>query len=746
MSRAGRIARRTFLVGSVAIAGGVAFGVWKARRPVANPLRPGEGEVTLNPYVLIDGSGVTVIAPRAEMGQGVQSTLAALVAEEMDLDWEAVRVLHGPPARAYFNGALLGPGIPVNADRGVLHDVHQAAADLVPRALGLQITAGSTSLIDAFDKMRHAGAAARATLLAVAARRTGQDPGRLRTEDGAVVTPEGLRLPYEELAEEAAGVEPPREPRLKSPAEWRLLGRALPRLDMVAKVTGTETYGADLRLPGMLHATVKMSPRLGAKMRSIDMAEALQVPGVEKIVEFDDGFGVIARDTWTAMRAADLVRAEWDRAPYPATTGDIFERIALAFDSRPNSRLRNDGDAPARLTSAAPGAVFEAEYRLPYLAHSTMEPMSATALLRDGHLEIWAGNQIPISFRDAVGRAVGLRGADVTLHTLPMGGGFGRRAEVDFGILAARLAAAVPGRPVSMTWTREEDMTHDFYRPGVMARARAVVGPDGPEAIVMRVAGPSVSRQGARRLTGFAPPGPDHMLVEGAHDQPYRIPDFLVTGHIADVAVPVGYWRSVGHSHNCFFHECLMDELAHQSGLDPLEMRLRLIDDPTARGVLEAVAEMSGWGGEKRPGTGLGLAFSRSFGAYMAQVVELSETGAGLRVTRGWAAVDVGLAIDPGTVEAQVVSGMIYGLSAAVMGEITFADGMVEQRNFPDYDALRMDNTPRIAVRILETAPHLGGIGEPGTPPSMPAVANALFDLTGERVRELPLNRRFTFA
>ena len=746
MSRAGRIARRTFLVGSVAIAGGVAFGVWQARQPVANPLRPAEGEVTLNPYVLIDASGVTVIAPRAEMGQGVHSTLAALVAEEMDLDWGAVRVLHGPPARAYFNGALLGPGVPVNAERGVLHDARQAAIDLVPRALGLQLTGGSTSLVDAFDKMRRAGAAARETLMAAAAARAGVDVARLRTERGAVVTPEGLRLRYEDLAEDAAAIEPPRMPRLKPPSDWRLLGRSLPRTDMLSKVTGTAQFAGDVRLPDMLHATVRLSPRLGAAMRSIDMAEALTVPGVERIVEFEDGFGVIARDTWTAMRAADLVRAEWDRAPYPPETDAIFERIALAFDSRPNSRLRNDGDAPARLTSAPPGRVFEAEYRVPYLAHSTMEPMSATAVLRDNHLEMWAGNQIPIAFRDAAARAIGLSPGDVTLHTTIMGGGFGRRAEVDVAVQAARLAAAVPGRPVCMTWTREEDMTHDFYRPGAIARARAVVGPDGPEAVVLRIAAPSVARQGARRLMGFAPPGPDHMLVEGAHDQPYRIPDFLVSGHIADVAVPVGYWRSVGYSHNGFFHECFMDEIAREAGLDPVEMRLRLIDDAPSRGVIEAVAEMSGWGEDRPASTGRGFAFTRSFGAPMAQVVELSETGAGLRITRAWAAVDVGLAIDPGNVEAQVISGMIYGLSAAVMGEITFADGMVEQQNFPDYDALRMDNTPQIAVRILETVPELAGIGEPGTPPSMPALANALYDLTGERVRELPLNRRFAFA
>lgn len=744
MLRAGKITRRTLLVGSLAIAGGAAFGIWKIRQPVENPLDPGAG-ATLNPYVLIDAEGVTVIAPRAEMGQGVETTLAALVAEEMDLAWEDVRVLHGPAAAAYYNGALMGMGLPV-AEYAMRDWQHALAGRMggLAKLMGLQITGGSTSTIDAFDRMRLAGASAREALKEAAAERLGLAPVQMVTEAGHVVAPDGTRLPYSALAEAAAMRPAPQVP-VRHASEWNLLGRALPRTDMVAKATGTARFGVDTRLPGMRFATVRMCPRLGGTMLRHDAAAARAMPGVERVLDLGDGIAVVARNTWTAIRAAEAVEIEWGPAPYPETTEGIFAEIARALDGRRNSRMRNDGNAPRALDSAA--QVIEAEYRVPFLAHATMEPMNATALYTGERLELWAGSQTPLLNAEKAGAAVGLPAAAVTIHTTYLGGGFGRRLESDYSVLAARVAREMPGTPVLVTWSREEDMRHDFYRPGAIARMRGAVANGRADAFEAKIAAPSVTRQAGGRMLGLAAPGPDKGHVEGVFDQPYAIPNYRVEGYLADLAVPVGFWRSVGNSFGGFFHECFIDELAHAAGRDPLEFRLEHVrgEHAPSAAVLETVAEMSGWTGTTPEGTGRGVALTHSFGTPVAEVIELVDEQGILRVSRAWIACNPGTVLDPGIVRAQMESGLIYGLSAAIMGEITFADGEVNQWNFPDYDALRIHNTPQIEVRILQSNPHMGGAGEPATPPSMPALANALFDLTGERVRELPLHRRFRF-
>ncbi|PWE34332.1 isoquinoline 1-oxidoreductase [Maritimibacter sp. 55A14] len=741
MSKLGKITRRGFLVTAAAVAGGVAFMVWQDRKPVANPLAPEGDAVALNPWLVIDAEGVTIVTPRAEMGQGTQTTLAAMVAEELDLDWQDIRIMHGPASKSYYNGAILAAGLPFRdyARSGWKESVADAT-DVLGKLMGLQVTGGSTAMIDGFEKMRHAGAAARIVLTEAAARRLDLPASDLRTEAGHVVAPDGTRLAYTDLAADAAGIEPPRAPALRPAAEWRYLGRDMPRLDMEAKATGTAEFGIDVRLPDMVFATVRMTPHLGGGMKGFDATAARAMPGVIEVIDLGTGIAVVASNTWLAFQAAEAVEIDWGPAPYPASTAEQFDVIATALDEAPNSTLRGDGDV-----EAAPGTLVEAEYRAPWLAHATMEPMNATARMQDGRLEIWCGNQAPVITAEKCAAAVGLERAAVTVHTTFLGGGFGRRGETDFSTYAARIAAAMPGRPVKVTWTREEDMRHDFYRPAGVARFRGKVEGGTATALAGAIAAPSVTRQAGYRMAGIAAPGPDKSHVDGAFDQPYAIPNYRIDGHLADLDVPIGFWRSVGFSLNGFFHESFIDELAHAAGRDPLEFRLELIRPehaPSAK-VLEAVREMSGWTGNTPAGVGRGVAFCYSFGTAVAQVVEVRDSPDGIRIANAWIACDPGLALDPRNIRAQMTSGLIYGLSAAAYGEITFTGGRVDQGNFPDYEALRMHTAPAVEVRVLENNARMGGVGEPGTPPSMPALANALFDLTGTRARELPLSRSF---
>ncbi|NOE34701.1 MULTISPECIES: xanthine dehydrogenase family protein molybdopterin-binding subunit [unclassified Ruegeria] len=742
MGKVVKILRRTFLIGSAAIVGGVAFGAYYVTRPAANPLKPGEGQAALNPFVLIDQNGVTLFAPRAEMGQGVKTTWTALIAEELDVDLDQITVLHGPAAAAYYNSALVGEGLP-NKGYDISNFQHNLgeALGVLGKTLSLQVTGGSTSMKDGFERMRQAGASARETLKRAAADRLGVDPLELQTASGHVIAPNGDKIAYSELAEDAAGLEPVEVP-LRDPSEWRYLGRTQPRLDMVGKVTGTAEFGVDVRLPGMKFAAVRMNPKLGGAMNGFDDGAAQSMPGVEKIVDLGTGVAVIANNTWLANQAVEAIDVDWGDAPYPPETDGIFAKIAEAFDDAPNSTMRDDGDV-----SVTPEGATEitAEYQVPYLAHATMEPMNATALYTGNALELWCGNQAPTLIQFRVANTANLDTDAVQIHTTYLGGGFGRRGELDFGEIATKVAMAMPGTPVQTTWSREEDMRHDYYRPGAIARMRGAVHDGKAVMIDGKVSSQSPTQQAVERYTGFPGGGPDKVLVEGFFNQPYAVPNYRMSGHIADLAVPVGFWRSVGNSHNGFFHETFMDEMAHAAGRDPLEFRLELMKSEHApsAGCLEAVKEMSGWTGKTPDGVGRGVAFTYSFGTPVAQVIEVVDEDGTIRINKAWIACDMGLALDPDNVKAQMFGGMIYGLSAACYGEITFADGEAEQFNFPDYDAIRMHTAPQVEVRVLETNRHMGGAGEPGTPPSMPALGNALFDLTGERARSLPLINQF---
>lgn len=744
MGRLKTITRRSLLIGSAAIAGGVVIGYWRYKTPYENPLLTEleAGETALTPYVKIDQNGITVIAPRAEMGQGVHTTLAALVAEELDVTLEQVRVEHGPASKAYFNGAAFEEGIPYPAtDAGRLAENLRAFTQVPAKFLGMQITGGSSSTPDAYLKMRKAGAAARSALVAAAAEKWETSTDKLSTGAGFVYAGDGQRIAYTELAPLAANVELPDDPPLKDRADWKLLGRSLPRVDMIAKCTGNAEYSIDVRLPDMRYATVRMNPGLGGKLNSYDASAAKAMRGVERIIEVDGGVAVVASNSWYAFRAANAIQFDWGEAPYPATTAEHFAAAERAFGGNPDSRLRDDGDVGAALQD---GADVETEYRVPYLAHATMEPLNAVAWFRDGRLDIWAGNQNPTQATKDSAALADIDAENVHVHTTLMGGGFGRRQETDFILSAVRVAKAMPGIPIKMTWSREEDMSHDAYRPLAIARLRARVAAGRPTAMELSLSSPSPIESQLSRI-GLAIPGPDISIVQAAWDQPYAIDHYRVSGYRPRVMIPLTSWRSVGASQNGFFHESAIDEIAHAAGADPLQMRLDLMTHEPSRRVLEAVAELSNWGSSLPAGVGRGVAFVLSFGVPVAEVIEVVDTPSGIKILNAFAAVDVGIALDPRNIEAQVHSGLNFGLAAAMLGEITIDKGRVQQRNFNSYDSIRMSQAPPVKVRILENGEKIRGIGEPATPPAAPALANAIFAATGRRIRELPLRKHINF-
>ncbi|MEL7450272.1 MAG: molybdopterin cofactor-binding domain-containing protein [Pseudomonadota bacterium] len=725
--------RRMFLLGSAAVAGGVAIGFhdrWLERVPREINLAP--GQTALTPYVIIDAQGITIITPRAEMGQGIHTTLAALVAEELDVSLELVRVAHGAASELYTNS--------------VLHGTRRFEGWTNPLA-ATQGTGGQTSTRDAFVKMRKAGAAARSVLVQAAARQWGVNAESLTTRDGAVFDMAGQRLDYMELAAAAAAIEPPADPPLKPPAEWKLLGQSQARVDMPGKCTGTAQYAIDVPLDGMLFATVKRNPHRGGRMLGYDATRAEQMPGVERVVPMEDGVIVVATNTWYAFKAADTITFDWEPAAYPPTSDGHRQRVDGEFEREPYFTARDRGDVEAAIANATS---LEGTYRVPYLAHATMEPLNATAHLRDGQLDIWAGNQNPTKARLIGATLAGLDKDAVNVHTTYMGGGFGRRFELDDVQAAVLAAVAVPGKPVRVTYSREEDFAQDRFRPMASAKFRAAVADGKPVALDLKVSAPSlfVSSK-ARQVVGNEHgrlPEEDRSIVMGARSQKYGFDNLRVTAYRPEDMLPVGWWRSVGESQNCFFYESIMDELAHAAGADPLEMRLGLLDHEPSRQVLASVAEMSNWGGAVPEGRSRGLAYALASGQATAQVIEISRGDDGIRLHRAWVAVDVGVALDPRNIEAQVQGAMVFGLSAAIYGEVTIADGIVQQSNFDSYRLLRLSQVPPIEVRVHESGERIKGVGEAGTPAAAPALGNAIFAATGQRVRELPFSKTLDFA
>lgn len=749
MASLASITRRSFLVGAGALAAGLAVGAFVYKRDPANPLLRdlAEGDVVLNPFVRINAHGITLITPRADLGQGAYSVQAALIAEELDLAWGEFQVEPGPPSAAYYNGALLGEGFPIAATSDtLLARVGRGAGDVMGKLLDVQVTGGSTTVPDAFDKLRVAGAVARQMLLAAAAQQTGVPLAQLKTADSHVLLPDGKRIAYTALAAAAGKLSPPRDVALKPASQWRLLGKPIQRLDIVAKSTGTALYGIDLRMPGMVYATVRANPRLGGGVKRFDAKKAEAAKGVLKVVPISGGVGVIANNTWRAFQAANLLEIEWGPAPYPPSTEAMFQEVAASFiPARQDSRQKDDGDVVAALAAADRKSVLQAEYRVPYLAHAPLEPMNAVVLFKDGRLDIWTATQVP---RFAVIGAAAVSGLDaehIHLHVQICGGSFGRRLEDDYVRQAVELAKLHQGVPIKMTWSREEDMTHDFPRPLAIARARGAVATGQVHAYDLEIAAPSVngSQMGRQNVPT---PGPDMAIVAGAWDQPFAIPHYRVTGYRVPPMVPVSSWRSVGASGNGFLHECFLDELILAAGADPLAGRVRLCAHEPSKRVLQAAGELAGWGTPLPKGRGRGLAFTLSFGVPVCEVVEVTATPEGIRIDKVFVVAEVGQVLDPVNLEAQMTGGVIWGLSHAVHAELTYADGAPQQTNFHSYPAMRMVQAPHIVAKALQTTGKIKGIGEPCVPPAAPALANAIFAATGQRIRELPLHKHVQFV
>ncbi|MCO5161633.1 MAG: molybdopterin-dependent oxidoreductase [Mesorhizobium sp.] len=758
MASIGKIARRTFLIGAASIAGGVAVGYYYYQRPYPNPLEGelAEGEVTFNPYLKIGSDNtITVIAPRAEMGQGISTTLAAFVAEELDVTLDRVEVEHGPPSYAYYNAAMLEEGGGFNFwDESFTAETVRGLMGVAGKMLGLQATGGSTAARDGFDRMRQAGAAARIMLIEAAAARLGVSARELSTDNGTIVhKPSNRSVTYGEVALDASKLAPPSKVALRESADWKLLGKPQKRVDMLAKVTGAPIFGIDVRQPDMLFGTVRMSPVFGAKPVRADTSAAAKMPGVVKIVpiesSYGSGFGVIAENTWAAFKAAEAIDVEWGKPDYPLSDDEIMGRIVEAARTGEASAMRDDGDVDVAFADAPQERVIEAEYTVPYLSHAPMEPMNCTARLKDGVLDVWAPNQMPVLVRWFCSDIAGVPGDRTNVHTTSMGGAFGRRGELDYALYATILAKETNGRPVQVTWTREEDMRRGPFRPASAGKFRARIGKDGlPVAVDMRIAAQNMMASlMSRTFTSLPAGGSDPAITDGARNQPYTIPHYRVSGIQVPLPIPVTFWRSVGNSINGFFHECFMDEIAEAGGIDPVEMRRKLMADyPAALAVVNKVAQMSNWGEALPEGKAKGFAFTLSFGSWCGQVVQIADTPAGIRLEKMWIAVDVGTALDPGIIEAQMTSGAIYGLSAAMGQAITFEDGRVAQSNFHDFDAMRIFQAPEFEVAILENFHRMGGVGEVGVPPAAPALANALAALKGKRFRSLPLSKDVAFA
>ncbi|MEX0308860.1 MAG: molybdopterin cofactor-binding domain-containing protein [Tateyamaria sp.] len=745
MSRIGKIARRSFLVGSAAVVGGVAFGYYAYKRPPANPLLNdlSEGEAALTPYVKIDSTGITLITPRADSGQGAYHVQAALIAEELDVELDQISVDPGMPDPAYYNTALSAEAAPFpSTDDGFAANSTRGIMDAMMKFMGMQITGGSTTVPDGFEKLRLAGAVARETLKAAAAQQTGATLADLKTEKGAVILPGGGTVPYTELAATAATLEPVNDVTLRDPSTWRLVGKEMERIDIIAKSTGTQMYGIDFERDGMVQASVRTSPRRGA-MNGFDDTAARGMRGVIDVVQITDGVAVVADNTWRAIQAVNAIDVDWGPAAYPAEQHAHWNALSDSFsDDQQDSRFRDDGDVDAALDGAE---VIAAEYRAPYLAHAPLEPISAVVEVTDDRADVWTGTQIPRFVQTNVAKLTGLDADQVFVHVLMMGGSFGHRLEDRVVREATEIAMQMKGTPVKLTYSREEDTIQNDTRQIAMARGRGSVKGGQVDAYDLGIAMPSVIASQMGRQ-GLPTPGPDLQIVAGAWEQPMQIPNYRVTGYRAPELAPISSWRSVGASTNGFFHDVFLDELIHAAGADPMEERLRLCWHDPSRKTLEAVAEMSNWGGPLGPNKGRGVSFCMSFGVPTAEVVEVRNDGGAIRIDKVWVAAEVGRVIDPVNFENMVQGGVVWALGHAMNSEITYADGMAEQRNYYDFEGMRLSQAPEVFVRGLENGDTVRGIGEPMVPPAAAALSNAIFAATGQRIREMPMNRHIDFA
>jgi isoquinoline 1-oxidoreductase subunit beta len=756
------VRRRTLLLGAAGAAGTLVVG-WGALPPRSRLGRralwtPAPGEVALNGWIKIAPDGAVVLAmPRSEMGQGVHTALPMLAAEELDVPLASVRIEQAGGDAIYGNVAMLVASLPFHP----LDDAHENGFNgakagrwivgKLARELGINATGGSSSVADAWEVVRLAAATARASLVGAASLQWRLPVSELSVQDGVVSHPSGRSATYGELARFAAAT-PPGHVRMKPREQWKLIGQAAPRLDVPPKVDGRAGFGMDVRLPGMKYAVVRMCPMLGGSPGRVDAAAALAMPGVERLVMLPSyagstaGFAVVGRSYWHARQAVQAVQVEWRQRPEGSLDSRRIEQeLEAAVSRRKGFTFHSAGDVAQAEADAA--GLLEAWYSAPYLAHATLEPMNCTAQVGGGKVELWAPTQVPQMCRTAAARVADVPIEDVTVHVTLLGGGFGRRLEVDYVAQAVRVAMDCAGAPVQLIWPREEDTMHDFYRPMHVAHLKAAISQDGKlSSLRITSAGDAITPRWIERtmpaLHGLVDL-PDKTTAEGLFDLPYGVPHQRMAHSATRKGVPVGFWRSVGHSHNAFFSEGFMDELAMELGRDAVELRRELLSRaPRHRAVLDLAAEKSGWGGKVPAGRARGVALHESFGSIVAQVAEVSLDAGQPKVHRVTCAIDCGTVVNPGIVAQQMESAVVFALTAALHGRIDIHQGVVQQGNFPSHPMVRMASAPRVETWIVPSQREPGGVGEPGVPPLAPAVANALCALTGQRIRTLPLLRR----
>ena len=707
--------RRHFLKTTVAISGGL---MGSGLIVGCSSMGMGSGSKALPPSAFAPGAmpnawvkispdnQVTIINARVEMGQGTFTSMPMLVAEELDVPITMIRVEMAPAKEPYINTMLGG-----------------------------QITGGSTSVREAYDPLRVAGAQARALLMMAAAERWKVDAASLRTENAFVIGPAGQRASYGELAEAASKLQPPKSPQLKAANAFKVIGKPVTRLDTPSKVDGTAEFGLDVKLPGMLYAALAQCPVIGGKPISfIGADEAMKMPGVKKVVQISDGVAVVADTYWHARKGLGMLTIKWDEGVLADMNSAKIEAGLKAAAAKPGSVFHKAGDTDAAMRSAA--KKVEATYRTPFLSHSPMEPMNYTADVRADSVRLYGPCQFQQLAVGLAAAAAGVKPEQVTIQTTFLGGGFGRRIDVDYVIQAVEISKAV-GAPVKLVWSREDDMKHDFYRP--ISSTTMVAGLDAqgmPSSISLQVTSPSVT---ARLFPAFVKDGMEPFMLEAAV-VPYAIPNQRGSVVIHDTGLRVGYWRSVSHVMNVFANESFIDELAAEAKKDPVEYRRTLLaKEPRYLAMLKVATDKSGWGKAAPAGRSRGVAVMEGYGTYIALVAEVSTAANQIKVHKVTVAADLGSMVNPNIVRQQIESSVIFGLSAALFGEITMKDGVIEQSNFHDYPVMRMNESPEIDITLVANGEKPGGIGEPVTALIMPAVANAVYAGTGKRLRNLPL-------
>lgn len=698
-----KVNRRGFLQAGLAGATGLTLGFYlpeKARAQAA--------VAELNAYIHIGSDNIaSLILAKSEMGQGVMTSLSQLMVEELEADWTKVRQVFAPA-----DARLYGP---------------------------LQGVFGSLSIRTQYMPLRKAAASAKEMLLEAASRQWGVDKSQLRAQNSAVINPaNGQTLSFGSLADAAAKLTPPANPKLKDAKDFKLIGTSPKRVDTPMKVNGTAQFGIDAKVPGMQYAVLARTPVFGGKVASFDATKAKAVPGVKQVVQISNGVAVVADNTWAAMEGRKALEIKWDEGSFATQNSASISKMFAQLAQTPGAVARKEGDAAQGLAGAA--KKLEAVYEAPYLAHAPMEPVNCTAHVKGDGVQLWVGTQIQTAAQQMAAQKAGVKPEQVAIDTLMLGGGFGRRGSADFIGEATEISKAV-GTPVKLTWTREDDIAHDTFRPASRTQFAAGLDKDGwPVALTARSVCPSVQAGGAAPQSAD---GLDRTGVEGIFDLEYGIPNILVDYKAAVLPIPVSYWRSVGFSQNTFFLESFMDELAAASGKDPVEFRRKLLEkNPKAArllGVLNLLAEKSNWGSALPAGRARGIAISNNIGSFTGEVAEVSVEKGKIRVHRVVSAVDCGQVVNPAIISQQIQSGIVFGLSAALKGKISIDKGQVVQQNFNTYDMLRMDEMPQIEVHIVPSTMAPGGIGEASTPMIAPAVANALFKITGKRLRQLPL-------